>query len=131
VNGACAKAKTSHHERAMIRPLLFVPLVLFMLGGCGDDDKPGPVLHPVSSRSDATCLSCHETGVVGAPEMEHGARARCVSCHTVTQSVVAPAIPHEVTSDRADDCRSCHTSGSTGAPVTDHPDWPECINCHM
>jgi len=93
-----------------------------------------PIPHAVVDGDD--CLSCHQSGVSGAPRVawDHLGRSNedCLICH---QATGAPAgeIPHPVIG-RAD-CLSCHREGVGTTPrlTGTHVDYTdeECGLCHL
>ncbi len=118
---------------------------------------PPVVPHPVTQRSTASCLACHEQGLAVdgrlAPKISHPPYASCTQCHveshnrafptpeTSTAFVGAveqqgrrawfeapPEIPHDL--HMRNDCRSCH--GPRGEPAlrTSHPERANCLQCH-
>jgi cytochrome c553 len=56
--------------------LMMVMLLLF--GAC---KKAPEVTHAIANRSDASCLSCHQSGKNGAPVTQHPKYADCLRCH--------------------------------------------------
>jgi mono/diheme cytochrome c family protein len=75
-----------------------------------------PVPHAVMEGED--CLSCHQSGVAGAPRVawDHLGRSNedCVQCHEVT-GAPAGEIPHPIFG--RDDCLSCHREGVGDTPI--------------
>jgi len=93
-----------------------------------------PIPHAVQEGDD--CLSCHQTGVAGAPRVAWDHRGRsnedCQFCHQVT-GAPAGQIPHPIAG--REDCLSCHREGigSTPALAGNHVYYvnEECALCHL
>lgn len=112
------------------------------------EGAPPVIPHPTLGT--ASCLACHEKGlVIGdrvARQMSHPHYANCTQCHVEarpaelsTLPVVArpterafsgapPTLPHPVW--MRESCLSCH--GPTGHPGlrTTHPERQSCLQCH-
>lgn len=100
---------------------LMLALTILPLASGGDErgtSAQPPIPHLLEGRED--CLSCHQTGVGGAPRVasDHIGRTNetCGQCHVPTgvERAGAPAIPHSV--ERREACLSCHEAGEGGAP---------------
>jgi mono/diheme cytochrome c family protein len=92
-----------------------------------------PVPHAVMEGED--CLSCHQTGVAGAPRVawDHLGRNNedCTHCHKVS-GLPAGEIPHPLVG--REDCTSCHSQGVGNTPqlTGNHVDYAndQCEQCH-
>lgn len=92
-----------------------------------------PIPHSVMDGDD--CLSCHQSGVAGAPRVawDHLGRSNddCAYCHEVT-GARAGEIPHPLVG--RDDCKSCHVEGVGRTPRIggNHVLYAneECQDCH-
>jgi hypothetical protein len=58
--------------------LIMMMVMLLLFGAC---KKAPEVTHAIASRSDASCLSCHQSGINGAPITKHPKYADCLRCH--------------------------------------------------
>ncbi len=58
--------------------LIIMMAMLLVFGAC---KKAPEVTHPIASRSDASCLSCHQSGINGAPVTKHPKYPDCLRCH--------------------------------------------------
>lgn len=97
-------------------------LGLFVSMGCAPE-----VPHPVSSKTDESCRTCH-TGRAGAPEAHD--KTGCVSCHEVTSSGTYPALmPHR--GGEVERCSLCHRDGTADASVSRHIQERDCYSCHQ
>jgi mono/diheme cytochrome c family protein len=93
-----------------------------------------PIPHAIQREGD--CLSCHQSGVAGAPRVawDHLGRDNedCLLCHQVT-GAPASDIPHPIAGRK--DCKSCHLEGVGNTPglAANHPDYAneECTLCHF
>jgi hypothetical protein len=113
------------------------------------------ISHPVASRDDDACRSCHgsrsSVGSLDAPNadriqhdsVDHADRDDCTGCHAVRESWLPlepkPAavtlgdptpIPHEAPRKNDEACQSCHEAGTWNAPLTPHEAFPDCVSCH-
>ena len=52
--------------------------MLLLFGAC---KKAPEVTHAVTNRADASCLSCHQSEINGAPITQHPKYADCLRCH--------------------------------------------------
>ncbi|MFQ6057299.1 MAG: cytochrome c3 family protein [Anaerolineae bacterium] len=126
---------------------LGLTVVLIVLPGLALAQPPIP--HPLEGRQ--ACLTCHETGVGGAPPVPdtHAGRTDrvCQLCHkwvsaeavatpepeATTPPLVPPPIPHSL--EGRDACLACHEAGVGGAPQVpkDHAGRTNdiCQNCHQ
>ncbi len=92
-----------------------------------------PVPHAVMEGED--CLSCHQTGIAGAPRVawDHLGRNNedCTHCHKVS-GLPAGEIPHPLVG--REDCISCHSQGVGNTPqlTGNHVDYAndQCEQCH-
>jgi mono/diheme cytochrome c family protein len=94
-----------------------------------------PIPHAIDMKGE-DCLSCHQSGITGAPRMawDHLGRTNedCVICH---QASGAPAseITHPVAG--REDCLSCHLDGVGDTPglAGNHLDYSNeaCGDCHL
>ena len=94
-----------------------------------------PIPHAVAAEGE-DCLSCHQSGVAGAPRVpwDHLGRDNedCLVCH---QASGAPAgeIPHPIIG--REDCLSCHLDGVGNTPglIGNHLFYPNeaCGQCHF
>jgi hypothetical protein len=58
--------------------LIMMMAMLLIFGAC---KKAPEVTHAIANRSDVSCLSCHQSGINGAPITKHPKYADCLSCH--------------------------------------------------
>jgi mono/diheme cytochrome c family protein len=115
-------------------PLAVTLLLAALLTIVGTISAQPPVPHAVMEGDD--CLSCHQTGVAGAPKVawDHLGRSNedCAHCHQVS-GVPANEIPHPVVG--REECLSCHGEGVGGTPKLsgNHVDYDnqECRLCHF
>lgn len=120
---------------------------------------PPTVPHAIDHRSDASCVACHQTGVVTAslriPRMSHAFLANCTQCHVESQPRHLPAelfrenlfagLPAPTAGPRAfpgappqiphttwmrSDCMSCHGYEGKHGIRTTHPWRSNCLQCH-
>jgi hypothetical protein len=83
--------------------------------------------HPVSSRTDAYCRTCH-VGRAGAPGSHD--KTGCVSCHEVIAEGTYPELlPHP--GGDLERCSLCHRDGAVDAAVTGHVEEHDCYTCHQ
>jgi hypothetical protein len=65
-----------------MNPLKIIPIaimiMLLMISSCKEAPR---VTHPITDRSDSSCLVCHQGGVNGAPVTRHPKYKDCLSCH--------------------------------------------------
>ena len=126
-------------KRSIIRylPITLAGGLLLLFMGVMISHAQPPLPHPIEGRED--CLSCHETGVVGAPRVaaDHVGRTNetCDQCHRpigIEPAAVRP-IPHPV--EGRDNCLACHESGVGGASQVpaDHAERTNetCTQCHV
>jgi hypothetical protein len=57
---------------------IIMMVVLLMCSSCKEAPK---VTHPITDRSNASCLVCHQGGVNGAPVTKHPKYKDCLRCH--------------------------------------------------
>jgi mono/diheme cytochrome c family protein len=115
-------------------PLAVTLLLAALLTIVGTISAQPPVPHAVMEGDD--CLSCHQTGVAGAPKVawDHLGRSNedCAHCHQVS-GVPANEIPHPVV--EREECLSCHSEGVGDTPKLsgNHVDYTnqECRLCHF
>lgn len=120
---------------------------------------PPTVPHAIDPQSDASCVACHQTGVVTAslriPRMSHTFLANCTQCHVESQPRHLPAVvfrenlfaglPAPTAGPRAfpgappqiphttwmrSDCMSCHGYEGRHGIRTTHPWRSNCLQCH-
>ena len=96
-------------------PIATTLVLVAFLAVVGTIAAQPPVPHAVMPGED--CLSCHQSGVAGAPRVawDHLGRNNedCARCHQVS-GAPAGAIPHPVTS--REHCLSCHLEGVGNTP---------------
>ena len=74
---------------ASLVTLLALPLVVsadetenYEKDAQGAENTPPRIPHAIKDTSDGTyCLTCHRTGLKGAPETPHPERLSCTGCH--------------------------------------------------
>jgi len=104
-----------------------------LLAAAGIIAAQPPIPHAVMEGED--CLSCHQSGVAGAPRVawDHLGRSNedCRHCHEAT-GASAGEIPHPIFG--RDDCLSCHREGVGDTPVLSgsHVYYgnDQCSGCH-
>lgn len=119
-----------YHRRLIVAALILVALMTVV----GTIAAQPPVPHAV--MPDGDCLSCHQSGVAGAPRVawDHLGRNNedCESCHQVS-GAPASEIPHPV--NGREDCLSCHLEGVGSTPqlAGNHVDYTndQCQQCHF
>lgn len=115
-------------------PLTITLILVAFLAVVGTIAAQPPIPHAVMPGED--CLSCHQSGVTGAPRVawDHLGRNNedCAHCHQVS-GAPAGAIPHPVAS--REDCLSCHLEGVGNTPrlTGNHVDYAsdQCSQCHF
>lgn len=114
------------------------------------EGAPPLIPHPTLQQGVASCLACHEKGmVVGkkiAAKMSHPAYLNCTQCHveagpeSLTDFAMSksgsdrafdsapPALPHPVW--MRENCLSCHGPKGLAGLRTTHPERTSCLQCH-
>jgi len=120
--------------RIVVLLLLCLAAGAFWLVDSGRVAAQPPIPHPIEGREG--CLSCHQTGESGAPQIpdDHVGRTDdvCTACHTEGLEENPTVVPH--TLENRGDCLVCHQEGIGGA--TQVPGSHEgrisesCLVCH-
>jgi mono/diheme cytochrome c family protein len=128
------KTRAKSHRLALITLVLLAGLLILLLWTAGSWAQ-SPIPHAVEMEGE-DCLSCHQSGVAGAPRVawDHLGRGNedCLICH---QATGAPA--GEITHPLAgrEDCLSCHLEGVGNTPrlTGNHVAYTneECDLCHL
>jgi len=63
---------------------MFVVMAMALLALSAACKEAPKVSHAVINKSDASCLSCHQSGATGAPVMSHSNYDNCLRCHKET-----------------------------------------------
>lgn len=127
------KVLTINHRLALVALILLLGLFALSTWTAGIWAQ-SPIPHAVQEGDD--CLSCHQSGVAGAPRLawDHLGRdnEECLICHR-SSGALAGEIPHPVAG--RDDCLSCHRQGVGDTPrlTGNHVDYAseECGHCHL
>lgn len=117
------------------------------------DGAPPTIPHPVDAQSAASCLACHQEGlIVGgrvASKISHPLLTNCTQCHVEQSSATVengflgvyragpgeratpgapPTIPHPIW--LRENCTSCHGLIARPGIRTTHPWLTNCTQCH-
>ena len=132
--------------------LIVLAIALFVPNFIAAQSKHPPIPHPVEGFED--CLSCHQEGTAGAPQIpDHHTGIKnniCTVCHksnvqTESMPGLTLQVPHAI--EGYENCLECHRQGGSAPPPdvpnsvptpTGHPMIPHtlferenCLECHQ
>lgn len=127
------RTNSINRRAALVTLALLGGLVALLVMAASSWAQPA-VPHAIQEGDD--CLSCHQSGVAGAPRVawDHLGRGNddCQHCH-YPSGALAGEIPHPVVG--RDDCLACHREGVGDTPRLsgNHVDYTneECQSCHV